>query len=269
MNVPLFDRELIANTWKSDPDNGRANVGVWDDEADAFARHPLPRWDDDLFLLMLSQEADITSTTTAIDVGCGTGRYALALAERMGAVHGVDFSEKMIAHARTAAHERGCDNVSFDVGDFRTMDVAGKYDLAIAHLTPAICDGETLGKLQSLARKQVFIAKPTRKSDSVLDPVMHLLGRERRRKGAGDDILRMFALAWLGGSTPSVRHYRDEWTSTRTFEEACKLYGDQLMNGSLDEDQRALVRSYLSSIAHDGMVEETISTEVVIMGWAV
>ena len=55
MNVPLFDRELIANTWKSDPDNGRANVGVWDDEADAFARHPLPRWDDDPFLLMLSQ----------------------------------------------------------------------------------------------------------------------------------------------------------------------------------------------------------------------
>ncbi len=41
------------------------------------------------------------------------------------------------------------------------------------------------------------------------------------------------------------------------------------MNGSLDEDQRALVRSYLSSIARDGMVEETISTEVVMMGWAV
>ena len=72
MNVPLFDRELIANTWKSDPDNGRANVGVWDDEADAFARHPLPRWDDDPFLLMLSQEADITNTTTTINVSCGS-----------------------------------------------------------------------------------------------------------------------------------------------------------------------------------------------------
>lgn len=269
MNDTLFDRDRIARTWKSDPANGRANVDVWEDEADAFARHPLPRWDDDPFLVMLAQEADIAPDTTIIDVGCGTGRYALALAERAGAVHGIDFSGKMIDHAWKAARERDCDNVSFGVGDFRTMELIGQYDIAIAHLTPAICDGETFGKLQSLARKQVFVAKPTQKTDSVLDPVMHLLGREQRRKGTGDDVLRMFALAWLGGSVPSVRHYRDKWTSTRTFEEACRLYGDRLMNGTLDERQQELVRSYLASIARDGMVEETISTEVVMMGWSV
>ena len=45
----------------------------------------------------------------ALDLSCGTGRYALALARRGLRVVGVDISEPMLLVARAKAREAGCD----------------------------------------------------------------------------------------------------------------------------------------------------------------
>jgi len=70
-----------------------------------------------------------------LDVGCGPGRHALALARRSMKVVGVDLSEDFIALAREAAAAEGVP-ARFDVLDVRDLAYAGEFDAALC-----LCQG--------------------------------------------------------------------------------------------------------------------------------
>ncbi len=70
-----------------------------------------------------------------LDVGCGPGRHALALARRGVDVVGVDLSEDFVALARDAATAEDLP-VRFDVADVRDLAYDGEFDAAIC-----LCQG--------------------------------------------------------------------------------------------------------------------------------
>ena len=70
-----------------------------------------------------------------LDVGCGPGRHALALARRGIEVMGVDMSEDFIALARDAAAVDGLP-ARFEVGDVRELAYDGEFDAVIC-----LCQG--------------------------------------------------------------------------------------------------------------------------------
>jgi SAM-dependent methyltransferase len=71
-----------------------------------------------------------------LDVGCGPGRHALALARRGLRVVGVDISSTFVELARTAAAAEGLDHASFVVGDARRLCFDGEFDAVIS-----LCQG--------------------------------------------------------------------------------------------------------------------------------
>lgn len=81
-----------------------------------------------------------------LDVGCGPGRHALALAERGFVVHGVDISERFVELASAAAGELTArldpagnstmGSVTFEVADARRLDVGAGFDAVIS-----LCQG--------------------------------------------------------------------------------------------------------------------------------
>lgn len=69
-----------------------------------------------------------------LDVGCGSGGLSLDIATRVrpGMVYGVDLEAKSIEQARALAHERGSNNISFEVGDARQLHFAeASFDLTV------------------------------------------------------------------------------------------------------------------------------------------
>jgi SAM-dependent methyltransferase len=72
---------------------------------------------------------------TVLDVGCGPGRHALALARRGLQVRGVDASEEFVALAAAAAASEGLE-AEFTVLDVRDLVVDGEFDAAIC-----LCQG--------------------------------------------------------------------------------------------------------------------------------
>jgi SAM-dependent methyltransferase len=70
-----------------------------------------------------------------LDVGCGPGRHALALARRGIEVVGVDLSEDFIALARDAAAADGLP-ARFEVGDVRELAYAAEFDAVVC-----LCQG--------------------------------------------------------------------------------------------------------------------------------
>ena len=63
----------------------------------------------------------------ALELGIGTGRIALPLAQRGVAVHGIDLSEEMLARLRA---KPGAGDIGVTIGDFATTKVDGTFTLA-------------------------------------------------------------------------------------------------------------------------------------------
>lgn len=70
----------------------------------------------------------------ALDVGCGSGRYSLALAEEGASrVVGVDFADAMIRMARGEAERRGvADRCEFVLARFRDFRASETFDVVVA-----------------------------------------------------------------------------------------------------------------------------------------
>jgi ubiquinone/menaquinone biosynthesis C-methylase UbiE len=84
------------------------------------------------FLLEL---LDLPSGARVLDVGCGTGRHAVALAKAGLSVTGVDVSERLLQVAADAARDAGVAASYFEV-DARQMPFEDEFDAVVS-----ICQG--------------------------------------------------------------------------------------------------------------------------------
>jgi len=112
------------------------------------------------FLALL--DAEPLAELTALDVGTGTGRLALALAPRCRAVVGVDRDARQIDEARKRAAAAGLANVRFVVGDVEVEEYAPfKPDLVVAHLCMSDAIVERAGRVLKPGRVLAFVALHT------------------------------------------------------------------------------------------------------------
>jgi 2-polyprenyl-3-methyl-5-hydroxy-6-metoxy-1,4-benzoquinol methylase len=70
-------------------------------------------------------------THTILDVGCGTGRHATALAQKGYAVQGLDASETMLLYATKHAEEKKV-KLSVHKGDMRSFSLPETFDAIIS-----------------------------------------------------------------------------------------------------------------------------------------
>jgi len=113
---------------------------------EARAKHPL-------FEKMLQDylhAMQIDTAKTVLDIGCGTGVAARAIARRRGfsgRVLGIDLSPVLSQTAAQLAAGEGLDNrVEFRPGDSRKLDLAdGAFDAVVAHTLLSHVD-DPLGK---------------------------------------------------------------------------------------------------------------------------
>lgn len=100
-----------------------------------------------------------------LDVGCGSGRYAVECARRGAEVVGVDFAPAMIAMAGQAAAAAGvAGRCRFVAGDFLQWGDPDHFDLCLAlgffDYTPA--PEAFMRRIRELSREQVVFSFPIR-----------------------------------------------------------------------------------------------------------
>jgi SAM-dependent methyltransferase len=70
--------------------------------------------------------ADLAGDGAVLELGIGTGRIALPLAQRGVRVHGIDLSEAMVARLRA---KPGAEQIGVTIGDFATTTVEATFSL--------------------------------------------------------------------------------------------------------------------------------------------
>jgi SAM-dependent methyltransferase len=71
--------------------------------------------------------AELAGDGRALELGIGTGRIALPLAQRCVSVHGIEMSQAMVDQMRA---KPGGENIDVAIGDFATTRVDGQFTLA-------------------------------------------------------------------------------------------------------------------------------------------
>jgi len=108
------------------PPNFRANAfaGVADDYVRYRLPYPAAMLDD------LAAAARVPPGGRLLDLACGTGRVALAIADRFDEVWAVDLEPQMVEAGRLQAARRGVTNVRWSVGQVEDFVApAGGFDL--------------------------------------------------------------------------------------------------------------------------------------------
>jgi len=84
----------------------------------------------------IEQEIGFDKQARILDIGCGTGRHSIGLAERgYGNLIGIDLSDTQLERAKEKAKEKNL-NINFQKHDARDLPFHEEFDLAIM-----ICEG--------------------------------------------------------------------------------------------------------------------------------
>lgn len=263
--------EELKKTWIS---NSQPEIQerIWDRAAGDYGAKPIPVFQEDPFLVLLAQNLAITKETKLLDIGCGAGRYSLALAPYVGKAHGVDISSQMILQAQLRSEALGLENTTFETVNWNEADIdalgfRGAFDVAFAHMTPAVADYATLDKMNSCSRNLCIIEKPTRRHDRVLDAAHLCVGNPA--PGKDDcDIQNIFAYLWLKGYEPRFFYRQEKWNTTRKTEDMVVWCTERArLRKALSPEEEQRIRDLVESQAEAGHVMETTTTTRVTVIW--
>jgi SAM-dependent methyltransferase len=93
----------------------------------------------------------VKPTQRVLDIACGTGALAMAMAKKAGQVTGIDLSDELITAARQTARRRGASNATFEVRNAADLTCYADHSFDIAVTSMAIHQFEAGLALKILA----------------------------------------------------------------------------------------------------------------------
>ncbi|MFA6710131.1 MAG: methyltransferase domain-containing protein, partial [Candidatus Methanomethylophilaceae archaeon] len=261
--------EDIRKNWAIKNRDVETDVRLWDSQAEDPTYHHI--YDD--FLKLLEQEHMLDKNFDVLDIGCGVGIYSIALAEGVHTVTGLDIAPKMIAHGNRMMGESNMDNISFELMDWNTVDLAQKgmrerYDLVFAHNTPAICDVDTFEKFNDASRRFCAVCSPIRMVEPVMQQIQEMTDCKIEGTSCDSNFSYMLDILLHKGYSPKLHYEKQTWPMNQSFEDACSYYLGRIMTEKqISESETADVKEYLRSLVRDGIISDQINATVATMYW--
>ncbi|MDR2203568.1 MAG: class I SAM-dependent methyltransferase [Nitrososphaerota archaeon] len=127
----------------------------WDNEVNTIDEN-LAHWNQ-LTKKQLGQ-LSLTSKTTVLDIGAGTGRITLPVAKQVKHVTALEPSKKLLTILKEKAKQQQISNICYVNQSLDQLNVTGLYDIVIASFSLFMLDiKNALLKINSLASHQVFL----------------------------------------------------------------------------------------------------------------
>ncbi len=204
-----------------------------------------------------------------LDIGCGTGIYALPLAGKAGKVLGIDSSPAMLRIFREQRLARKIKNARCRAAAWSEVpasEVRSGFDIALASMTNAVRKRSDLLKMEAAARERcVYIGWAGIRKNSLLEAVYAHHGLQYRApEGAG----RVLKVLKGMGRRPRVKFITDSWTRSASPEATMRELAVTIgVNGAkLD---RKWTEAFLKHRTRAGKVSQLTRVRKGLITWTV
>lgn len=268
-----MDINEIKLKWVSSETNKEANINLWDEKANYFGNYTIPRFEDDKFLQLFKNENLIHKDFKILDVGCGGGKYTIALSKECKEIYGIDLSPKMIEYANSNKDKYNIKNVFFVCDDWHEIDIKKSsfyksFDLVFASMTPAIQSASTFEKLMEASRKYCVLRCNLKRTDSIYDKIKKELNMNMKEKNA--TFLYALNMIYLKGYLPKVFYEQKTWLYKETLEKAYNNYIKKAKTEiEIKKEDENKIKKILDNISKDGYIEEKINSTLATIIWSV
>lgn len=220
----------------------------------------------------------LNPTTQVLDLGCGTGSYALPLAKKSKSVVGLDLSPEMGKKLCQKAKNEGIENLTFLQADWDTLNLEEKglargFDLVMSGLNPGINSLAALQKLCLASRRGCCLVtfdgpaqNPTQQ-----DLARLLYGKQPRQMVSGYNTQWPLRLLEGLGYQPQRAKTFMAWTKTHEEEAAFRrLAADHAAALTARPELADALSSYVKEhLDEDGMFREHNEVPLGILYWRV
>jgi SAM-dependent methyltransferase len=214
------------------------------------------------------REGLVAEGSTTLDVGCGSGPFAIPLLERGVRVTALDPSEEMLETLRDAVESRGLPHPDYRAIPFEAIEPDNRYDFALAAYTPAVKDFDGVLALERVARGFCGIVSL---ADNQIFQLRDYLYREvlgMGRVSTGGNALFPFGALFASGRSPNVRFVEERIERARDLYETTatqQAYFAAL--GYNDDRTQTLIAERLADRAADGVILERFVKRSAFIYW--
>jgi SAM-dependent methyltransferase len=193
----------------------RSGRGWWDQRAEGFAgmtANAAWRQRQDRIIRLIDRRGYLGPDVEVLDIGCGTGTYALPLAGRVKRVVALDPSSRMLEILQQQAAAEGIANIEPVCAAWEEVDLLKRgwqkrFGLVIASMTPGIYDAETLRRMLEAANHGCYFCGLAWCDDAAQAAVWRRLFRTEIPPIPAD-IFYVFHLLHAWGYCPSLELQR-------------------------------------------------------------
>ena len=246
----------------------------WDKVASYFNDLRVPDWDDDLFLKTIGQLPVWNGDSHILDLGCGAGRYSIAVADRCAHVTGSDISPEMIGFARKKQKEYGKDNISFVTESWHDLDLRSKgyedkFNLVFGHMTPALESVDDIEKATKASRGFCALATFAKREAPVTNEFLGFMGKDPVLHN-DNKITEIFDHLYKQKHYPRVDYYIRDDTQDFDEEGAVEFLKSRMVldaSEEVDEDTIEKIREFVRMKIQDGRFVNVVNSIIVTIVW--
>jgi len=273
-----MDIQYFEKLWKNDLSELGESQKFWDLRAAEFNKQHGKNERREQVIELLTTQGMLHANATCLDIGCGSGKYALELAKRSKQVVGIDISPKMIQYAQENAQQENVDNAAFELTAWETLNLEEcgwnkKYDLVFASMCPGISSSDSLLKMCQASKKFCFLSGFVERKDELRDKLHSVIYGDDSKHQWGKNIYYAINVLWLSGYYPEVTYHDAEFEHVWSLEEAVELYNRQLKRMAKSSAEASKVDDnivdYLGNIANNGIVTEKVQSKIAWLHWKV
>jgi SAM-dependent methyltransferase len=201
-----------------------------------------------------------------LDIGCGTGVYALRLAGQAKSATGVDSSPEMLKIFRAQRRQRGIKNAPCLLCVWSAMPaarLAGRFDIALASMTMAIKTRADILKMEKTAALRVYIGWAGVRRNALLEKVYGHHGVKYQAPEGAAIILKVLKKL---GRKPAVRYILDSWEKKASPAQTMRdIEVGLTVNGA--KMDAVWVTALLKRVTRQGQVRQRTSVRKALITW--
>ena len=222
---------------------------------------------------LLQAKGAVNDETVAMDIGCGTGVYALELAKHCKHVYALDYSEGMLEKLGAKIAEKGLKNITPIQADWKTFDyktLGEKITLSISCLNTGMRDFDSLVKINEVTKGWCcYITSSGLAKAANRNELQELVfGRTLNNVGGGD-IIYPFTIIYALGFKPELSYIPCKWSRVKSAQAALDdMIADFNRYLDINDAMRDKLAEYVQGrLNEEGNFAESVNAMMGVMIW--